>query len=400
MNIDWTPLVHRALSRWETPFFLFAWSPVEHAIAELAQLDALQIPVRHWLSFKTHPLRPLLSRWRDTGNGVEVVSEYEFLAAKKEGYLPERILVNGVGKHRWLGKHGVRGIRVHFDSINEVKSLLDTARVLEWRVGLRLHVLEEVDPDEPEFGGQFGMSSCEFCEAARLLRNGGVNIESVHFHLHSNVESPRSYANALKELGEVCREGSITPTYVDCGGGLPVPGEEPAWPENAQDPFRLSRLVTVLRDIPLTFPTAREVWLENGRFLTARSGVLVVKVVDVKERRESRYLICDGGRTNHALVSDWERHFVMTHPCRSGQQILTTVCGPTCMAFDRLIRQELPRDLDVGDFIIWHNAGAYHIPWETRFSGGLARVLWIGEDGTLSTARDAEDFKSWWSMWH
>src|SRR5207237_1269198 len=80
------------------------------------------------------------------------------------------------------------------------------------------------------------------------------------------------------------------------------------------------------------------IWMENGRFITGRSAVLVVRVRDVKERPECRYLICDGGRTNHALVSDWEPHPLFVIPERNGRPVLTTVAGPTCMALDRTIR--------------------------------------------------------------
>ena len=146
------------------------------------------------------------------------------------------------------------------------------------------------------------------------------------------------------------------------------------------------------------FPGLRELWLENGRFLTARSGVLVVTVLDVKERGGLRQLICDGGRTMNALVSNWEEHALLSVPQRSGATQLTAVHGPTCMAFDQLTRRPLPRSLRPGDRLVWLDAGAYHIPWETRFSHGLAAVLWHA-DGKLTCARAAESFDAWWSQW-
>ena len=36
-----------------------------------------------------------------------------------------------------------------------------------------------------------------------------------------------------------------------------------------------------------------------------------------------RYLICDGGRTNHALVSDWETHRLEVFPDRQGEPVLS-----------------------------------------------------------------------------
>ena len=116
----------------------------------------------------------------------------------------------------------------------------------------------------------------------------------------------------------------------------------------------------------MEIPSVKELWLENGRFVTARSGVLVIRVLDIKDRNECRYLICDGGRTNHALVSDWETHRLEVFPDRQGEPVLSTVCGPTCRAFDRLCRVMLPRDVMPGDVLIWRDAGAYHLPWETR----------------------------------
>jgi diaminopimelate decarboxylase len=161
----------------------------------------------------------------------------------------------------------------------------------------------------------------------------------------------------------------------------------------------LARYEAALTTIRRHIPSCTEVWLEHGRFLSARAGALVVRILDTKERAECRYLICDGGRTNHALVSDWERHELVQVPQRGGSPCLTTVCGPTCMAFDRLVRTLLPSDLRAGDCLAWMNAGAYHIPWETRFSHGLAPVAWIDERDVIRVARGRETFEDWWSQW-
>jgi diaminopimelate decarboxylase len=85
-------------------------------------------------------------------------------------------------------------------------------------------------------------------------------------------------------------------------------------------------------------------------------------------------------------------------PGRRGATALTTVNGPTCMAFDQLARGPLPRSLRAGDHLVWLEAGAYHLPWETRFSHGLAPVLW--HDGNrIKAVRQREEFRAWWSQW-
>jgi diaminopimelate decarboxylase len=162
--------------------------------------------------------------------------------------------------------------------------------------------------------------------------------------------------------------------------------------------FGLRSFAQMLRQSAKMFPDLREVWLETGRFISASSGVLVVKILDVKERRGLRQLICDGGRTMNAMTSLWEQHELLPLADHPGKQTLTAVHGPTCMAFDQLTRIPMPCSLQPGDHLLWLEAGAYHIPWEMRFSHGHAAVLWHDDNG-LHPARDQQSFGNFWGQW-
>jgi len=391
--------VTRALHHHATPFYLFSEGPIREALTELERFDrALPVPVRHWLSCKTQPLAPLLRWWRRLGRGIEVVSEFEFLAARAEGFQPENILVNGPAKHRWLPRHAIPRLSVNFDSPRELGALLPQARRLGWRVGIRCLTRAEFDPENPKRPTQFGLDPVEAVSALRRLQRARVRLETIHFHLRTNVESPAVYERALTEVAAICRAARFAPKIVDCGGGWPPPHTRARDGRAFDADFDLAALAATYRRVAPQFPGFEELWLENGRWLTARSGVLVARVLDVKERRGLRQLICDGGRTSHALVSNWEQHGLLTVPTRRGPTCLTAVHGPTCMAFDQLACRRLPRAICPGDGLVWLDAGAYHLPWETRFSHGLAAVLWH-EDNALRVARGAEDFASWWKKW-
>ncbi len=415
-----------------TPFYLFSPDPITEALAELRELDSLPVPVRHWLSCKTQPVAPLLRWWRGQGRPIEVVSEFEYLAARHESFTTDNILINGPAKHRWLPRVAAPGLRVNFDSPGELAALLPLAKQHGWRTGLRLRTSLEHDPEHPEFPTQFGFAPDEAEAALKRLRRVGVTAETLHFHLRTNVADAATYERAVREAHAFCTAANWWPAFLDCGGGLPPrhtfshEGKEFAAgfkSSLAADVRRLSptadrgqrtaefkqsllrSAATGLEELAVAFRRwlprfqgLRELWLENGRFLSARSGVLVVTVLDVKERGGLRQLICDGGRTMNALVSNWEEHALLSVPPRAGPTILTAVHGPTCMAFDQLTRRPLSRRLRRGDRLVWLEAGAYHVPWETRFSHGLAAVLWH-EDDVLTTARTAESFSEWWKQW-
>lgn len=406
----WKRLANEALSLSPTPLYVFSSEPIAARIAELdmALTDAgfqsasenrpKKIAFRHWLSFKTQPVRPLLRWWRERGRPVEVVSEMELRAALAEGLTPESILVNGPAKHHWLPQFDLPGLAVNLDSPAELDALLPQAKKLNWRLGVRILTGEEFDPEHPQLPTQFGFAPDEAVAALEKMLLAQARIETVHFHLRANVSSVQSYERAIAEVAEICRAAKFSPLHLDIGGGLPVRQVLSRAGKILDGEFGLRSFAQMLRQSVKLFPGLREVWLENGRFVSTGSGALVVKILDVKERRGLRQLICDGGRTLNALTSLWEQHALLTLPERSGAETLTAVCGPTCMTFDQLARIPLPRSLQTGDHLIWLDAGAYHLPWETRFSHGHAAVCWHDEHG-LRLARERQSFENFWSQW-
>jgi diaminopimelate decarboxylase len=397
----WRTLTNRALQAGaQTPCYLFSALPVQEALGELASLEPALAPlaVRHWLSCKTQPLPVLLQWWRQQGRPIEVVSELEFRLARTSGFSTSQILINGPAKQHWLPICAARGLRVNFDSPNELAALLTFAKRHRWCTGLRLLTDEEADPESPSLPTQFGFEPATVPAAVRRLRRAGLEPETAHFHLRTNVADAASFGRAIRQAAEICRAAGWRPRQLDIGGGLPPPNTLSHDGRRFDAHFRLPEFAAVLRRETRAFPGLREVWLENGRFVSARSGALLITVVDVKERRGLRQLICDGGRTLHALVSNWEQHELISLPRRPGSCALTAVYGPTCMAFDRLACRPLPRSLRPGDRLLWLDAGAYHLPWETHFSHDLAAVLW--HDGRkTSVVRERGDFAKWRRQW-
>src|SRR3954466_7836102 len=381
--IPWAERVRCAVEHAGTPCYVSAWNPVQDSLARLDSIDA-PVPVRSWLSFKTHPLPTLAAAWLRSGRGVEVVSERELAIVRALGADVDGVLVNGVAKHSWLPRQSQPRLRVHFDSPRELEALLPLALEDEWRGGILVAAPDERYLKDPRFRGQFGFSCCEAVDAMRALRAAGADLQSVHFHLGQHRQEPGAYQRAVDCVADACHEAGIAPRFFDCGGGRP-PATDASFGAAFDD------LSAAMRRAAERLPSLEEIWIENGRFVTEASAALAIRVVDIKERDDCRYLICDGGRTNHALAADTRPHALLTLPPRGGVERLTTICGPTCMTDDRLGRWMLPEAIDVGDVIAWLDAGAYHLPWETRFSHGLCAVVWFDEHehSVIVRAREA-----------
>lgn len=392
----WIELIRCALKKYKTPFFLFSYNPVKD------QLKSLNRKIgdigSNWFSLKTLPLRHLVKWWASQNLGIEVVSEYELRAVLQEGFPPEKIIVNGPGKQSWDINLWTNNLRVNFDSINEIESLASTALNRKWRVGIRFHSSIQKDPENAQFPDQFGIDSSNFRDCKKMLENSNISLNTIHMHLRSNIPNINHYNLALNELESVINNTNITLKCLDLGGGLPAKGEqqkEKSW----HSTLNLNDLDKLINCCKRKFPTIEEFIFEYGRFLVSGCGVLVLSVIDVKVIEGQRFVICNGGRTNHALPSDWQDHDIKIIPDRYGKLISTAICGPTCMAYDCLSKRKLPNNIKIGDSIIWFNAGAYHLSWETRFSQPLARVLWHNELNQIIESRPTEDFNEWWGKW-
>ncbi|MBL9137986.1 MAG: hypothetical protein JNK85_19120 [Verrucomicrobiales bacterium] len=379
----------------DTPCFVFSESALAGQWNRLrGRFDGL--PVRHWWSFKTLPLRPAIQWWREQGQGVEVVSEFEWRGARALGFEPDRILVNGPAKHTWLPNCAQDGMRVNFDSVEEIRALAPLAKRHRWRIGVRLNTRSESHAEFPGVRTQFGLMGSELNWASRWLRAAGLRVEVVHFHLRTQVSAAAEYRDAMEEALRLCGEQRWQPDVLDIGGGAPAQSVLDRGRARLDAQFSWSALRREVTAVLGHAQGVREVWMENGRWLTAPSGVLAVRICDVKEGRGMRTLICDGGRTLHAMVATWEGHTVESLEAKKGRRVRTLICGPTCMSFDNLGEHRLPRTLRPGEVLIWRDAGAYQICWETRFSHGLAPVVWCGRK-RVEVVRSAETFESWWA---
>lgn len=165
-------------------------------------------------------MAPLLRWWRAQGRPIEVVNEFELRAALSEGYAPKNILVNGPAKHQWLPQFGapstvsarfenkcqhartapgaplalpLRNRSVNFDSRAELDALLPIAKILNWRLGIRILTSEEFDPENPPLPTQFGFAPDEAVAALKKFLRAKARIETVRFHLRSNLPSAQIY---------------------------------------------------------------------------------------------------------------------------------------------------------------------------------------------------------------
>ncbi|MCI0346119.1 MAG: hypothetical protein L0221_11860, partial [Chloroflexi bacterium] len=192
------------------------------------------------------------------------------------------------------------------ESLDEAAALVAAAR----RVGAGgagLDVLFRLNPAvAPEThaglavgaaGSKFGMTETELTEAVGVVgRAPGLVARGVHVHVGSQLGAVDAFRDAVRRalaLLALLRGGDERFDTLDVGGGFPVA----PLGQVAPPPERFAREVEpLLEALPRDRRPAR-LAIEPGRSVVARAGVLVARVLHVRERAERRQVILDAGMT-------------------------------------------------------------------------------------------------------
>jgi diaminopimelate decarboxylase/aspartate kinase len=214
---------------------------------------------------------------------------------------------------------------------------------------------------------KFGIPRFELNELVRLVGQANARVVGIHAHSGSGILDPQNWRMVAGELIKAARRFPDV-RVLDLGGGLGVP-ELPG-----ERQFDLAVLDDSLAEIRKACPDY-ELWLEPGRFLVARAGVLLTHVTQVKGKGEMRYIGVSTGMNSlirPALYGAYHE-IVNLSRLREPATDTVTVVGPICETGDRLgIDRLLPVSRE-GDVILVLNTGAYgHVMGSNYNMRGIA----------------------------
>ena len=373
-------------------------------------------------SLKANDVAAIVGIVHALGLGANVVSSGEWAIARRAGIPNERITFEGIGKADADLRRAVRAaadaaapLWLAVESMEEAAALTAIAR----RRGLGsdgrppLDVLFRLNPAvSPETSAglavgsasaKFGMTETELTSAVERMvdRSGGALIpRGIHLHVGSQLGAVDAWRDAVRRgvaLLALLRGGLDTFDTLDLGGGFPVSpfGQDDPRPE------RFARVLWPLLEAIPEDRRPRRLAVEPGRFVVARAGWLVARVLHVRERPAGegdvvRQVVLDAGMTElirpalygarHgivALISHGRPTTVGPHPTATP----ALVEGPVCESTDHLGTHDLP-PLRRGDLVAVRDAGAYATSIGSTYNGRPrpAQVL-LERDGALRLAR-------------
>jgi len=369
-----------------TPTYVYDAAVIRDAYR---RLDAALAPQPHAIHYamKANSTLAIVRLLRGEGAHADANSGGEVDVALRAGFTASQIVFTGVGKTAAeLDRAVTLGLKaINAESPGELDRIAARALAHATTARVALRVNPDIDAQShPHIStglrtNKFGMPIEEARQIYRdHARQQGLEAVGIHVHVGSQItaiDPLRRAAERVIALAGELRSDGLPIEHVDLGGGLGISYN------GADVPGAAAYGAAVL---PVLAGTGLTLVVEPGRALVGAAGLLLSRVVDLKQYGDDgrRFAVLDAGMSEllrPALYGAFHR-IVAVAP-RAGETRPYEVVGPICESSDIFGRdRELP-PLEVGDLVAILDAGAYGSVMASTYNRHLlpAEVLVDGE---------------------
>lgn len=349
-----------------TPFYCYSSATLTRHYRVLEQAFEGQDAVICF-AVKANSNQAVLATMARLGAGMDVVSEGELRRARAAGVPADKIIFAGVGKTRdemaYALREGIQSFNVEgepeLEALSEVAAGLGvTARVairVNPDVDAKTHAKISTGKSENKFGIPY-LKAVELYGEARLLP--ALAVEGIHMHIGSQITDLKPFRDAFRLMRDLAlelrREGHDI-RHLDIGGGLGVPyrgsNDVPPHPDEYAALVKAS-----LGDL------GAKLYLEPGRMIAGNAGILVTRVLYVKQGAGKRFTIVDGAMNDlirPTLYEAYHEVWPVNEALADAPPVLQDIVGPVCETGDYLALERKLAPFEADDLVAVMTAGAY-----------------------------------------
>jgi diaminopimelate decarboxylase len=349
-----------------TPFYLYSSQALEQAYRRFSgALAAEGLDALTCYALKANSNQAVIATFAQLGAGADVVSEGELRRALAASVPPQKIVFAGVGKtaEEMAVALDAGILQFNVESVPELKQLSAVASARGQSAAIALRINPDVDAGTHEkistgkAENKFGIPYDQAPDAARLaLSLPGIRLESLAVHIGSQLTELAPYRAAFRRLAELyaaLRGQGVPLRRIDLGGGLGLAYREEQ-PPSPEDYARLAR--------ETVGGLGAQLICEPGRHLVGGAGLLLMRVLYVKEGATRSFVIVDAAMNDlirPTLYEAWHDIVPVKEPAPDAAVGRYDVVGPICESGDFLAKHRALPPPAAGDLLAVANAGAY-----------------------------------------
>jgi diaminopimelate decarboxylase len=371
LHVEEVP-VRRIIESFGTPCYIYSFSALKHNFALYNNAFSSIDPLICY-SVKANSNLAILKAYASFGAGFDIVSLGELRRVLIAGGAPQKIVFSGVGKTLEEMREAIISEILFFnvESTEELEALNTVARDLKKKARVAIRVNPDIDPKthpyittglkESKFGIDIDKAGYVYGQASRM---DGIEIVGIDAHIGSQIFDLTPFADSLRkliELSGLLRGEGIDIQYIDVGGGLAISYELGEVSPKPRDYAEV--VVRELSDKPY------KLVLEPGRSLVGNAGILVTKVIYLKEGETKKFVIVDAAMNDLIRPAFYDSyHEILNVNQGNSQEEKVDIVGPVCESGDFFAKdRELPR-VKNGDFLAILSAGAYGFAMSSNYN--------------------------------
>ncbi|SHI97224.1 diaminopimelate decarboxylase [Shimia gijangensis] len=349
-----------------TPFYCYSTATLER---HFRLFDEALEGMEHLVCYamKAASNQAILKTLAALGAGMDVVSGGEYARAIAAGVPGDRIVFSGVGKTdgeiRAALSGGIRQFNVESEPemavINQVAVELGVVAPITVRVNpdvdAKTHAKIATGKSENKFGIPISRAREVYAHAASLP---GLKVIGIDVHIGSQLTQLEPFRQAYQkvaELTEVLRADGHDIHRLDLGGGLGIP-----YTRSNDAPPLPTEYGALIKDT--LGHLGCEIEIEPGRLIAGNAGIMVSKVIYVKEGEGRAFMIVDGAMNDLIRPAMYEAHhdIIPVAEALPGEEKQTyDIVGPICESGDTFAKERTMEPVSAGDLIAFRSAGAY-----------------------------------------
>jgi diaminopimelate decarboxylase len=391
--------------RFKTPLYVYSARAVRD---RLNVFSAGFRGCRHQIcySVKANPNLSILKMLWALGSGFDVVSGGELervLHVSKRA--AQSAVFSGVGKSAAELDAALKAgiLLFNVESAGELALLAERAAKSRKKARVALRVNPNVPAGthpyiatglrEHKFGVPIQQAAALYLDAAR---HKYLDVAGVSVHIGSQIRDVSPFAAAAErvvKLVKALRADGHNIRYVDVGGGLGIDYEA-----ESGDGFseRVADYAAAVRGE--LEPLDVQLLLEPGRAIIATAGVLVTRVLNVKQNGSKTFVIVDAAMNDLIRPSLYSafHHIVPVAPEPDAASMRCDVVGPVCETGDFFARDREMPACKPGDLLAVLDAGAYGMSLASNYNSRPRAAEVLVDGKSVRVIRKRETIQDLW----
>jgi diaminopimelate decarboxylase len=323
-------------------------------------------------SVKANSNLSVLALLGDAGAGADVVSGGELARARRAGIPADRIVYSGVGKTddeiAAALDYGI--LLLNVESEPELVAVEAVAARMGRRAPIALRLNPDVEAGTHDYVAtghadtKFGIAPRELIDLyQRIQASPHLAARGIDMHIGSQILTPEPFVRALGVMRETIltlRRQGIVLSMLDLGGGLGITYDR-------ETPHSPAEFAAALE--PLWSDLGLRIILEPGRYLVGNAGVILTRVLYVKDTPTRTFVIVDAGM-NDLIRPSLYGAFHRIDPVRAADRPPLTAdwVGPICESGDFLARDREAWRPEPGELVCVREAGAYGMAMASNYN--------------------------------